>query len=70
MNKLEEKHKKISDAEYDGRLDVKDADKAHATITKEIAIGFKVWLDGQSMQTKQYEDSELFQMYLETLDKG
>jgi len=77
MNKLEERHKKISDSEYSGRLEPKESDKAHAAITKEWSIGFLDWVKGNYepaysgwwsyKDLTMYSSDELFEMYLNTL---
>lgn len=62
MNKLEERHYLLTNQQNC----VIEA-KAHAAITKEVAIGFLNWLDDQTIQTKQHTDEELFEMYINTL---
>jgi len=75
MNKLEERHEQIT-------YDFKDeAAGKHATITKEIAIGFSKWLSivewgwsedheiflHESGKFQGKTGEELFEMYLDTL---
>jgi hypothetical protein len=73
MNKLEERHLEFVSVAYyaNPNQPYKDAE-AHATITKEIAIGFKDWAD---LNTKGWvkseyfgkSDEQLFEMYINTL---
>jgi len=57
MNKLEERHYK----EWD-ELNVIIQAKAHATITKEIAIGFKNWYNEQFHIPFDFTDDQIFEM--------
>ena len=71
MNKLEERHSEV-DSQYYSKLCCVTSSKDHATITKEIAIGFKDWAD---LNTKGWvkseyfgkSDEQLFEMYINTL---
>jgi len=82
MNKLEERHSKINFECY-GMIDWVNASIDHATLTKEIAIGFHRWEKGLNQIERctvhppagsggshgiyLKTDSELFEMYLNTL---
>ena len=82
MNKLEERFSNLvdtwdcyNDSPRDEDEIVKDCQSC-ATITKEIAIGFKNWysvqdlpmvLNRYSTDARVLTDSELFEMYLNTL---
>jgi hypothetical protein len=81
MNKLEERHYKSVWVAYhfNGEQPNKDFAKDHATTTKEIAIGFSKWVDTSGWDwhgefytrftgvVERKTDSELFEMYLNTL---